>query len=138
MSPTGKEKKCVACPSQSTNPSNLSLSSLLVSTPSPIQVDPSPWRTESHRQTNTCDIQPSLSLVDHEVEFCVPTNQSFSTCCWGCFFFVFVFLGGNIIPVRLTAPKFELTSQRQKVSRLPTEPPGRPALRATILVRTHS
>ena len=27
----------------------------------------------------------------------------------------------------VTAPKFELTPQRQKVSRLPTEPPGRPA-----------
>ena len=26
----------------------------------------------------------------------------------------------------MTAPGFELTSQRQKVSRLPTEPPGRP------------
>ena len=31
------------------------------------------------------------------------------------------------IPVRVTAPRFELTPQRQKVSRLPTEPPGRPA-----------
>ena len=30
------------------------------------------------------------------------------------------------IPVRVTAPRFEPTSQRQKVSRLPTEPPGRP------------
>ena len=29
-------------------------------------------------------------------------------------------------PVRVTVPRFELTSQRQKVSRLPTEPPGRP------------
>ena len=26
-------------------------------------------------------IQPSLSLVDREVEFGGPTNQSFSTCC---------------------------------------------------------
>ena len=26
----------------------------------------------------------------------------------------------------MTAPRFELTSQRQKVSRLPTVPPGRP------------
>ena len=31
------------------------------------------------------------------------------------------------IPVRGTAPRFELTSQRQKVSRLPSEPPGRPS-----------
>ena len=29
------------------------------------------------------------------------------------------------ILVRVTALRFELTSQRQKVSRLPTEPPGR-------------
>ena len=27
----------------------------------------------------------------------------------------------------MTAPRFELTSQRPKVSRLPIEPPGRPA-----------
>ena len=31
------------------------------------------------------------------------------------------------IPVCVTTSRFELTSQRQKVSRLPTEPPGRPA-----------
>ena len=31
------------------------------------------------------------------------------------------------IPVRVTVPRFELASQRQKVSKLPTEPPGRPA-----------
>ena len=31
-------------------------------------------------------IQPSLSLVDREVEFCVPTKESFSTCS-ACFFF---------------------------------------------------
>ena len=32
------------------------------------------------------------------------------------------------IPVRVSVPRFELKSQRQKVSRLPTEPPpGRPA-----------
>ena len=28
----------------------------------------------------------------------------------------------------MTAQRFELTSQRQKVSRLPTEPPGRPVV----------
>ena len=32
-------------------------------------------------------IQPFLSLVDREVEFCVLTNQSFSTC----FFLFFLF-----------------------------------------------
>ena len=30
-------------------------------------------------------IQPSLSLADREVEFCVPLNKSFSNC-WACFF----------------------------------------------------
>ena len=34
-------------------------------------------------------IQPPLSLVDREVEFCLPTNESFSTC-WAFFFFFFV------------------------------------------------
>ena len=68
-------------------------------------------------------IQPFLSLVYREVEFCVLTNYSFSTC-WA-FFISFYFLWGKI-PDRVTAPRFELTSQRQKVSRLPTEPPGRP------------
>ena len=28
------------------------------------------------------------------------------------------------VPVRVTTPRFELTSQRQKVSKLPTESPG--------------
>ena len=67
-------------------------------------------------------IQPFLSVVDREVEFCVPTNYLFSTC-WA--FSILFFLCGKI-PVRVTAPRFELTSQRQKVSRLPKEPPGRP------------
>ena len=35
-------------------------------------------------------IQPFLSLVDREVEFCVLTNYSFSTC-WA-FFILFYFL----------------------------------------------
>ena len=70
--------------------------------------------------------QPSLSLVDREVEFWVPTNQSFSHHVEH-FNLIFIFLRGKI-PVRVTAaPRFELTPQRQKVSRLPTEPPGRPA-----------
>ena len=63
-------------------------------------------------------IQSFLSLVHREVEFCVLTNQSFSTV-------RHFFLWGKI-PVRVTTPRFELTSQRQKVSRLSTEPPGRP------------
>ena len=57
-------------------------------------------------------IQPFLSLVDHEVEFCV---------------LILIFLWGKIW-IRVTASRFELTSQRQKLSRLPTEPPGRPVL----------
>ena len=36
-------------------------------------------------------IQPSLSLVDHEVEFCVPANRSFSIF-WARFFSFFSFL----------------------------------------------
>ena len=38
-------------------------------------------------------------------------------------FHFFIFLRGKI-PVRVTAPRFETTCQRQKVSKLPTEPPG--------------
>ena len=51
----------------------------------------------------------------------------------GCFHFpsavlAFIFIAKRKkIPVRVTAPRFELTSQRQKVSSLPTESPGRPA-----------
>ena len=33
-------------------------------------------------------IQPFLYLVDREVEFCVPTNQSFSTCWTFLFYFL--------------------------------------------------
>ena len=55
-------------------------------------------------------IQPPLSLVDREE-----------------------------IPVRVTVPRFELTSRRQKVSRLPTEPPGRPTSATVFLVpSTHT
>ena len=63
-------------------------------------------------------IQPFLSLVDREVEFCV-LNRSPDV---GIYLFIF----GGKIPVRVTTPRFELSSQRQRVSRLPTEPPGRP------------
>ena len=41
--------------------------------------------------------------------------------------FIYLFLKGKI-SVRVTAPRFELTSQRQKVSRLSTEPPGPPVI----------
>ena len=75
-------------------------------------------------------IQPFLSHVDRDIEFCVLTNKSFSTC-WAFLFFSFLlffffFFWRGKIPVRVTAPRFEPTSQRQKVSRLPAESPGRP------------
>ena len=50
-------------------------------------------------------IQPFLSLVDREVEFCVLTIQSFSTC--GHFFFFFC-------EEKSQLPGFELTSQRAR------------------------
>ena len=62
-------------------------------------------------------IQPSLSLVDREVELGVSTNSSFSTRRALLFFFV-----PEKIPLRVTAPRFELESQRYNLSRLPTEP----------------
>ena len=40
-------------------------------------------------------------------------------------FFIFYFLFFVKIPVRVTAPRLELTSQRQRVSTLPIQPPGR-------------
>ena len=36
-------------------------------------------------------IQPFLSIVDREVEFCVLTKQSFSTC-WAFYFILFYFI----------------------------------------------
>ena len=40
------------------------------------------------------------------------------------------------IPVRVTAPRFEFTSQRQKFSRFPTEPLGRPAYVCMVITYT--
>ena len=59
-------------------------------------------------------VQHSLSLVDREVEFCVPTTKSLSTvgCC----------ARKNPRLHRDLNPR----PNRQKVTRLPTEPPGRP------------
>ena len=43
-------------------------------------------------------VQPFLSLVDREVDFCVPTNQSFSVCwTFSYLFFIFIFLLGKIL-----------------------------------------
>ena len=72
-------------------------------------------------------IQPLLSLVDREVEF-LCTNDSIVLHLLG---IIYVFITEYLfiifprakikIPVHVTAPGFELTSQRQKVSRLSTE-----------------
>ena len=50
-------------------------------------------------------IQPFLSLVDREVEFCVITIESFSIC-WAVLFFYF------LSEKKSRLPGFELTSQR--------------------------
>ena len=52
------------------------------------------------------------------------TNESIVLHLLGVFYFLFFIFWWGKIPVRVTAPGFELTSQRQKVSKLPTEPPG--------------
>ena len=51
-------------------------------------------------------IQPFLSLVDREVEFCV-TIQPFSTCWAFLFLFLFLFFSEE----KSQLPRFELTSQ---------------------------
>ena len=66
-------------------------------------------------------IQPFLSLVDREVEFCVLTIQSFSTR-WAFLVLFFSFLVGKI-----PAAGIELTSQRVRELRGTSELPGRPA-----------
>ena len=48
---------------------------------------------------------------------------------------IFFFWGGGGILVRVAAPSFELMSRGQKVSRLPTELPRRPAIPSTIRSR---
>ena len=57
-------------------------------------------------------IQPSLSLVDREVEFVYP--QINSSPLVGHYFYLF-FTFVRKIPVRVTASTFELTSHRQKM-----------------------
>ena len=74
-------------------------------------------------------IQSPLSLVDRESRILCTHELIVLHCLLGLFSFVFVLRGK--IPVRATAPRFKLTSQRQKVSRLPTEPPGRPVVQHT-------
>ena len=64
-------------------------------------------------------IQPFLSLVDHEVEFCVLTISSFSTR-WAFFFFFFFLVR------KIPFAGIELTSQRVRGLRGTSELPGRP------------
>ena len=66
-------------------------------------------------------IQPFLSLVDREVEFCVLTIQSFSTR-WAFLFLFFCFLVRKIPFAGIV-----LTSQRVRGLRGTSELPGRPA-----------
>ena len=42
---------------------------------------------------------------------------------------LFIYFLSGKIPFHVTTPRFKLTSERQKVSRLPAEPPGRPAFK---------
>ena len=56
-------------------------------------------------------IQPFLSLVDREVEFCVLTIQSFSTC-WA---FIFLFFSEE----KYLLPGFELTSNESEGYEVP-------------------
>ena len=66
-------------------------------------------------------IQPFLSLVDREVEFCVLTISSFSTR-W-----TFLFLFFRFLVRKIPFAGIELTSQRVRGLRGTTELPGRPA-----------
>ena len=53
-------------------------------------------------------IQPFLSLVDRNVEFCVLTNQSFSTCWAFLFYFIVLFVEYLIVVVtsQITSAEF--------------------------------
>ena len=83
-------------------------------------------------------IQPSLSLVNRpfpsstvKSNFVYPRiNRSPLVGHDFIYLFLFytVFFLRGKIPVRVTTPRFELASQRQKVLRLPTEPPKRPVI----------
>ena len=74
-------------------------------------------------------VQPFLSNADREVEL-LCTNELIVLHLLGILFYFSIFLRRKI-PVRVTAPGF-VTSQRQTVSRLPTEPPGRPVSHAVV------
>ena len=77
-------------------------------------------------------IQPSLSLVDSEVDFCVPTNQLIVLYFLGIIFFLSFYLFFFVFFVRKNPSSCDCTEIRthvptQKGSRSRTEPPGRPA-----------
>ena len=74
-------------------------------------------------------IQPFLSLVDREVEFCVLTIKSFSTR-WA-----FLFLFFSFLVRKIPFAGVELTSQRVRGLRGTCELPGRPA-RVKLEIRT--
>lgn len=68
--------------------------------------------------TLTARVQPSLFLVDGETDFLCPREL------------LVINISGHTerIPlVRVAVPRFELLANRQKVARLPMEPPARPA-----------
>ena len=78
-------------------------------------------------------IQPSISLVGRGVEFCVSTTESLSTKYLLLSIIIIIIIiiicfGGKLkIPSSCDCTEIRThVPQRQKVSRLPTEPPGRP------------
>ena len=71
-------------------------------------------------------IQPFLSLVDREVEFCVLTIESFSTR-WA---FLFSFFSFSVRKIPFAG--VELTSQRVRGLRGTSELPARPALETKL------
>ena len=76
-------------------------------------------------------IQPFLSLVDREVEFCV-LNDLIVLHLLGIYFILLFYFLARKNSSRITGIRTQVPTC-QKVSRLPTEPaPGRPALRITL------
>ena len=75
-------------------------------------------------------IQPSLSLLDREVEFCVLTIQSFSIRWASLFYFIFILLARKI-PFQV----YRDSNSRPNVSKgyeVTSELPGRPVPRIVI------
>ena len=72
-------------------------------------------------------ILSSPSLVDREVDFVYPRIDR-SLLVGHVFFIIYSLFFVRKNPSWCDCTRFELASQPQKVSRLPTEPPGRPAM----------